>query len=348
MGEWDDFVFGSIFSSVEIRGKFVDKSGNDFDIRPICRLLASIASSIKIREESRNDFIITDLKIFPPLVIHANLEPDAYVHLRAKNIHVNLGMILSLDSLRKFLDRLREITLDPKEKSISLDDESSRLEPTDEMINEVHRMFIFWDKCQKNKDDSIISPSSDWVDFHISERMLSFLFIHELSHWSINIYKKEIRDRLKELTKNQILDAFSVFNSKGFFLEEARLFRENEEVRERWVEEMFADKQAFQYCLDHFHAGWDTHIRAVLYYSIVLVYTMTSLLEFFWTRLLGFSLAFTHPHSFLRKQLLAYIVCQEFFDMSLQNFYQKEWGIFLINEMLLQNLLDKYYEMISG
>lgn len=343
--EYDDFIWSNVFSSVEIQGKFVDKLGNDIDIRPMCKVLAAIASTLEIRKESIGDFIITDPKISPPLVIHANLKPDAYVHLRTKRINFNIGIILSADSLPNFLGQLQEITIDPTEKSISLDD-LSRFKPNNEMLNELHQMLIFWDEARKRKNEYLVIPGDEWIGFHISERMLTFLFIHELSHWSVNIYKEEVRNRLKDLVRLEILDAFSLFNSKGYFLEEARLFRENEKVRERWVEEMFADKQAFQYCLDYYHAGWSSELRKVLYYSITLVYVMTSMAEFFWEKVLGVPLVLTHPHSYLRKQLLAYIVCKNFFDMSLQDFYQKEWGIFLITEMLLQSLLDKYYEAI--
>ena len=163
MSDWDDFVFGSVFTSVEIQGKLVDRSGNDFDIRPHCRLLAAIASSIEIRENLLKDFVLTEKRVLPPLVIHAHLDPDAYVHLRTKKIYFNLGMLLSLDSLGHFLDRLRATM----NKKITIEELSAE-KPTNGMLNEIHRMFAYWSESRKRKDRALIVPGGNDVSFQIS------------------------------------------------------------------------------------------------------------------------------------------------------------------------------------
>lgn len=341
----NDFLWNTFFSSIEIKGKFIDNSGSEHDMRSLCGDLAAIATTIEISKDFSDDFIVSESKISPPLVIHANLAPNAYVETRTKVINFNYGIIISAGALHCFLERLMNITEDSK-RQMSFD-EMMQLEITDEMIQELHRLLAFWNASRKEQYKRLIIPGGEWVSSHIMEIMIAFLFVHELSHWSVNIYKPEVRENLKMVIENNILEAFELFNSNNCFLKEARLFKDDEQVRKKWIEEIFADRQAFQYCVQHYLGNWAPQSRKIVYYAISLIQVIMSSLEFFHEVILGTTLSLTHPPSSLRKQLLAYSTSKAF-DMPFYELYQKEWGVFLIADFLQQNLLDKYHQLIRG
>lgn len=330
----------------EVIGSLRTPDGRSLDLKPLLLPAAMIAEHFidhlgkTLGVITRESDGATGRPIMPKVIFSPDPRPNAMTQVQGRReIHLNLGLVLSLSSLPLTTSLLADLFGGKQtDLSIVIDTERSHA-----LHLEIARLMEGW-RASSAVGWQIIpasSPSglSDWWLF---QEMLRFIIGHEFAHWLVSIYKAEYRGKFLDSAEQDIKSWLSQDKAADKHIRDniQRLLR-NSDILDRWKHEISADAMGFQLCLQAFGGIQSPRLRMGAYAGAALTFAMNGMLEMFFASS-GMPLTGeTHPSSYARLPIFTHILAKQF-SISPEEFLRKEFGAGVAVTTLFAEILKQF------
>lgn len=338
----------AVFSNpnFEISGSIRTPDGRSLDLKPLLLSAAMIAEHFMdhiaqtLGVITRESDGATGRPRMPKVIFSPDPRPNAMTQVQGRReIHLNLGLVLSLSSLPLMTSLLADLFSDkPTDLSILIDPTKSH-----NLQLEIGRVMEGWRQSSALDwqiiPTSLTSGLSDWWLF---QEMLRFIIGHEFAHWLISIYKTDYQRKFLDTAEQDIKDWLSEDRATDKHIRDniQQLLR-NSNILDRWKHEISADAMGFQLCLQAFGGIRYPQLRMGAYAGAALAFAMNGMLEVFLASSGTPVTGETHPSSYARLLIFTHIMAKQF-SISQEEFLRKEFGAGMAAVTLFAKVLAQY------
>ena len=304
--------------------------------------------SARINLNNKEEFCVDKKFLTPKTYLHESPNIECITYVKKKEIHISLGYLLMFGNLGSIEKVVKSILYGDSMTSQLEIEELLDLDVSC-IVDDIRNTFAYLNNLYENNspDLSVTNPPSPLI----YEKIITYVYGHELSHYLDDVFTREIRGKHQMeaylYTIEYLVLAISVFQDEeakkifGFLDFSSQIGSIG--VTQKWSEETLADYQSFNYVVDRFCAHENSLLRVDLYIAISIVFWGAKLHEVF--RMDHFNndtIYMAHPPASMRYKILGYIVNKKNLDIDYAKFLRVEWYIFVIVEVLMSKAFDIY------
>lgn len=300
------------------------------------RLMEHVGGTMTVKRE--NDGAVGRPRM-PRVFFSPDPRPNAFARIEgAREIHLNLGLIVALCSLPSAMSLLSQLL---KEQSVAFS-KLGELAQSDNLIQEIDGLMKSWKASDDEGWTVTVFPTSALTDYFLFQEMLRFAIAHEFGHWLHSIYKPDHQLGLLQTAEQDImswLGADTVTDRR--VIENIKRLLQNPLVLEHWKLETCADAIGFQLCLGAYGGNHSPELRMGAYAGAALMFAVIGMLEMFFESIGKPLTSGTHPSSYARSLIFTHILAKQF-SISHQEFLHKEYGAGTAVTMIMSEILSQY------